>query len=75
MSKETKKQFSEKEIKEQRDKMKKFYEENLEFLKTEHEHEILEAEISEARFKRIMFDMKIAELMSNQKEQLKEQEI
>lgn len=73
MSKEKNKQLSDKEIKEHRDRMKKFYEENLEFLKIEHQHETLEAEISEARFKRIMFDTKIAEVMNSQKEQLNQE--
>lgn len=58
---------TEEEIKEQQDKMQAFYEKNLPFLRIQHDHDTMLAEIEEARVRVALARIQFANLNSPDK--------
>lgn len=70
----TEREPTEQELQAYRENMKKFYDQQIPFLKKQKEYEMLLADIEEARAKRITMSMRIAQIMAGPPEEPSEEE-
>jgi hypothetical protein len=70
----TEREPTEQELQAYRENMKKFYEQQIPFLKKQKEYEVLLADIEEARAKRLTMSVRIAQIMSGPAQEPSEEE-